>query len=148
MEQPKPKSNPTLMPADLGLAEHKRRDFVAFIGDNVTLDQVCEQSFWAHVAEQFRPMTRIECQWKDGSKIVHLRVRYCERNYAVVKVVGTEDLGDSKASLPPATSLRFFSKFRGPKRWSVIRRSDEALMVEDLATQGLAEAWIAENDRT
>src|SRR4051812_15920831 len=83
----------TILPDAFGLAEHKRREFVADIKPHVSVEEVCKPEFWPHVTEHMQPLDKIECRWEDGSKIVHLRVTQCEGPFVRVLQVGLEDLG-------------------------------------------------------
>lgn len=141
------KQVPTILPAMFGLAEHKRHDWVADVKPDVTVDQVCDPAFWSHVAEQMDPLDTIEVRWEDGSKIVQLRVMWCERAFAKVKVISKETLDEITANAE-AKSDKYRVEWKGPAmKHAVIRNSDNAVLQSGFRERALASAWLAEHEK-
>lgn len=137
----------SILPGEFGLAEHKRRDWVADIKPQVAVDEVCKPEFWPHVSDQLQPLDKIECRWEDGSKIVHLRVTQCDGHFIRVQKVGEEDLGGFGTDVP-ADFERYEIQYKGPsKKFIVVRKSDKAIVSENNPTKLAAAQWIKDNDR-
>lgn len=130
-----------------GLSEHKRHDWVADVAPDVTVEDVLNPAFWAHVSEQMDPLDTIEVRWEDGSKIVQLRVLWCERAFAKVKLISKEDLGDLSANAEAKSEL-YRVEWKGPTmRHAVIRNSDNAILQSGFRERVLAAAWLSEHEK-
>ncbi len=137
---------PTLLPDGIGLAESKRHDWVVSVSMDTTADDILDPAFWAHVCEHFVPLDTIEVRWEDGSLIHNLRVLWCERTYANVKLVSIEKLGEivPKSDLE---SKRFKAEWRSNLKWTVIRKTDRQIVASGFHDKAQAAAWIADNDK-
>src|SRR5690349_19984275 len=80
----KPKSAPVIMPDRIGLAEHKRQDWVADVPVGIRVEDLLAPEYWAHKSIEFKPYDTIEARADDGSYIDYLRVLYADRSYANV----------------------------------------------------------------
>lgn len=141
------KQTATVLPQMVGLAEHKRHDFVADVKPDVTIEQICDPAFWSHVAEQMDPLDTIEVRWEDGSKIVQLRVLWCERTFAKVKVISTEILDEVEAN-QEVKSMKHRVEWKGNvQKHCVIRNSDNAVLQSGFRERVLAAAWIQEHEK-
>jgi len=141
-------SKPVLMPEKMGLAEHKRHEWIVDIDPARTVDEILEPGYWAHVAVQMEPLDKIEARWEDGSRIVQLRVRFCERTYAKVKVIGIEELG-SVVTEAPATSQLHTIDWKGPVlKFAVIRNTDKVVVQSGFKERSQAVAWMVEHERS
>ncbi len=141
-------SKPVLMPDKIGLAEHKRNDWVVDIDPRLTIDEILEPAFWAHTAAALNPLDKIEARWEDGSRIVHMRVRFCERNYAKVKVVSVEELGSVISDIPEP-SKKHRVEWKGPMmRFAVIRLSDSEVVSKGHKTREEAAKWVVDHEAT
>ena len=141
------KSKPTILPEKMGLAESKRHDWVVDIDPSRSIDEIIDPEFWAHVAAQFDPLDTIEARWEDGSRIVHIRVRYCERTYAKVKVTSVEELGDVISEIP-ASSRKHRVEWKGPVlRFAVIRNSDSMVLQSGFKERSVADSWLIEHEK-
>ena len=137
----------TVLPAMFGLAEHKRHDFVCDVKPDVTVDDVCDPAFWSHVADQMDPLDTIEVRWEDGSKILQLRVLWCERTFAKVKVISTETLDEIPAN-QEVKSLKHRVEWKGPtQKHCVIRNSDNAILQSGFRERALAAAWLTDHEK-
>lgn len=137
---------PILLPERIGLAEFKRQDWVAQVGLDVTEKDILDPAFWAHVCEHFRKLDTIEVRWEDGSLIHHLRILWCDRTYANVKLVGTEKLGKIVPD-KDLSSAKYIAEWKGDLEWCVIRKADRQVMQPGLRDKASAAAWIADHER-
>lgn len=137
---------PVLMPQRFGLAEQKRRDFVANVEIGVTPDEITNPGFWSHIAPELSPMDVIEVRPDDCAWIAHLRVLYAERNYAKV-VVERLFIIETKEK-PDAESLTHKVEWKGPHhRFAVIRTSDAAMLKAEFRTREEANTWMVEYEK-
>lgn len=137
----------TILPDKFGLAEHKRRDWVADVKPTVKPDEILVPAFWAHVAEQMNPLDTIEVRWEDGSRIQHLRVLWCERTYAKVKVVSEELLGEITVDAPEGSQLHKID-WKGPTlKFCVIRLRDNEIVHQNCKDRAVAAAWLVEHEK-
>jgi hypothetical protein len=106
------------------------------------------QDYWAHVAQNLRPWTRLEVRADDGTWYAECLVLEAGRNWANVKV-----LQPSTTSRPPTSPqtqaaiaeeyarLPYEVSFRGEHElWGVIRKSDNAVMHDKEGTKAGADA--------
>jgi len=146
-EQAVKKEQPVIMPDRVGLAEHKRHDWVVDVPLGVTVEQATEPAFWAHVAAQMDPLDHIELRAEDGSWVAYMIVAYCERNYAkvvldrVVKLEANHEI--------PMASRKHSVEWKGPHlKWSVIRMSDREVLKSGMSSKGEAANWMTEHEKT
>lgn len=133
---------PVLMPERMGLVGQKQNVFVVDIPMSVTLEQLLEPSYWAHVAEQMQPLDEIKARMEDGSAVHYLLVGWCERNFAHVKLDRTVTLNVSKE--PPVSSVKHRVQWMGMhQKYCVIRQSDNAILREGETKDGAAR-WLRE----
>ena len=114
-------------------------------------EDLSQPDYWAHVAFQFRPYDRIEVRVDDGIYFAEFLVLACERTYAKVKELSWTSLTTKDVAMTEADNMLelYEYKYRGPHGMhSIIRKSDGAVMVEKLATQDQARAWLAEHKKT
>lgn len=136
------KQSHVLMPERFALVEEKQAQFVVDIPANVTLQDVIEPGFWAHVAEQMHPLDEIKVRAEDGSWIAYLVVAWCERNYAYVVLDRKIDLNVSKEA--PVNSVKHRVDWKGPHmKYCVIRNSDNKMLREGETKDG-ATRWLRE----
>ena len=137
---------PTLLPERIGLAEFKRRDWVVSVPMDVLPEDIIDPGYWAHVCAEFKPLDTLEVRWEDGSLIHNLRVLWCEKTYANVKLVSIEKLG----TIVPAADLeskRFIAEWKGHLKWTVLRKADRQIVASRFHDRVQAAAWIADNDK-
>lgn len=105
-----------------------------------TLDQVLKPEAWAHVAKLLKAGDKIEVRSADGEWFAELYVRSVTETDAHVVVLQSYKFSGEK---PAPTEVDV--KFRGDKKWSVIRKADKAVLTEGLETKGAAEDWAKAN---
>lgn len=107
----------------------------------VTLEQLLQPESWAHVSKQLKPGSRVEVYPADGEWYAELYVRSAGDNEA--KLVVLQHYAFSAAK---SVDGEVEVKHRGEaKKWSVLRKSDKAVLVEGLETRGAAEDWVKAN---
>lgn len=136
-------------PAGLFEAVHKRNQWSVEVPANVHPGDILDPSFWAHVASKLRPRDLIEV-WAPGNAwFCVVVVLDADRTYAKVQhVVGPFDLtvAVTEAQVNQAYGTALFEVIhRGPRKWSVVRRSDRQVVHENEETKAGAEKWLEEN---
>lgn len=121
-------------------AEYDRVIWAATAEAGVTLKDVQEPAYWSHVAKNLRAGAQIEVTAVDGSWFARLYVRSADGNSAKVFVLDSWIFDQVAEATPTA---EFTVKHRGPKGWSVLRASDNAIVFEGGATRSDADQWVA-----
>lgn len=134
----KGRATPTLSAVGLSVAEYKRVVWYCEAVEGVTLDDVLKTEYWAHVAARLQPFNRIEVVAYDGSWMADLIVLASGRTAAKVKVLSHHELAGGFADLSSVNTTHKVLH-RGPRKWSVIRLSDNAIIKEDIANREDAE---------
>jgi hypothetical protein len=140
----------TILPGQMRESEYRRTIWAAELPYGVDKDRIMAPDFWAHVAAKLKPRDRIEVYPEDGSWFAELMVIDSARNWARVHVMQSFELSPMPISavLADAHSQQaaahemFDIAYRGPKRWSVIRKTDRQVMFEDGSSQQAAVMWI------
>ena len=125
----------------------KQADFIRTVWSaqpepGTTLDEMLLPEYWAHVAKTLKKGDRIDVTSDDGEWFAELYVRASSDN-SVAVVVLQKHVFSAPAPVADGT---FELKHRGGAKWSVIRRSDKRVMVENLETRPEAESWVAKNN--
>lgn len=107
------------------------------------LDDMLQPDYWAHIAKTLKPGYLIEVRSPDGEWYAELYVRSANDNSAHVVPLRVHSFAE--AAPKGATQPDVDVKFRGDKKWSVVRKSDKAVLVEGLDTKGSAEDWVKAN---
>lgn len=141
------KGTSAVMPDRVGLAEHKRSDWVVDVEVGVSTDDILDPSFWSFVSKDFNPYDTIEVRADDGKWIAHLRVVSCERNYAKVQLRGPVEEIKHNADVPNA-SVKHKIEFKGAHlKHCVIRVSDSAVLQNGFKTRDEADVWLRSYER-
>lgn len=126
--------------------EYGREAWLATAFDSTTPQDLLEPSYWAHVSMKLRPRAHVEAWANDGTWMAEYVVLDCGRNWAKLHLLSVHHLttGDVSASQADVMSPYEIS-FRGPhSKWSVIRKSDRAVMHEGSETMMDATEWLQE----
>lgn len=134
-----------LAPSGARPADGVRNVWAATAAFGVTKEDIENPIYWSHVCARFRPKDRIEVHSEDGSFYAEYMVTSCDRTWA--KVVCLMFLELNKAAKLTDAQVQgihenYEIKFRGPKKWSVIRKSDRATLHEGLHTEDDAKKWL------
>lgn len=135
-----------LGPQVLQLGEHQRQVWVAKVPKGVEPADVLDPAYWAHHGGKLSPYDKIEVRAEDGTWYQELIVMDSSRAWARVMPVTqvlrfeTSDVSQSKTA-PTGYEIQH----RGPRKWSVVRTKDRAVMFEDGGDRGVAEQWMKDN---
>jgi len=130
--------------------EFVRTLYVATVEPGVTREDLLKPDFWAQVAYQFSPYDRLEVRSDDGIFFAEYLILACERTYAKVKELSFVSLTTKDVAMTEAENeLELYKyKYRGPNcKHSIIRKSDDTVMVEKLATKDAALTWLANHKK-
>lgn len=109
-----------------------------------SLDEMLAPDYWAHVARQFKVGDRIEIVPDGGEWFAELFVRAVSANAATVfplRHVVFAEAQDTQAQAGGGVEI----KYRGNAKWSLVRRSDKAVLFDGGATREEAEAYAKDN---
>lgn len=134
-------------------AEFLRKMYVADCDIGTRPEDLLDPAYWAHVSVRFKPMDRIEARAADGTWLAELVVLESSRTWARCHMLSCHNLTSTDVSMSQATTAEakgdaepvYEVVHRGPRKWSVVRRSDREVMHEGEARREGAEAWIATN---
>lgn len=147
---PAPESPPEEEVAKLTSAQKITEDRVQLAGEvfntwsvkpkhGTTIEQMLDPAYWAHTSRRLRPLDRLEAVSEDGSWYAEFIVLSQGDNWARVHVLRRVELADST----PIEDANHEVKWGGPARnFMVVRRSDSAILVKDLASAQVAGDWI------
>lgn len=120
----------------------------------VSKDDILRPEFWAHHAKDLRPFDEIRARAVDGSWVSYLMVLDCSRTWARVMQMSHFNLTTSDVSLTQSSENEVAAmvaahevRYRGAAKFSVIRKSDEALIKEGIASKIEAQAWLEDHAR-
>lgn len=140
---------PQLAPQDLQPFDYQSTRYDAKVAQGVKLEDLLVPAYWAHHATRLSPTDEIRARAEDGTWVAYLLVTDCSRTWARVKVLGyhalgTADVAETQASEEEVKRLKgdYLVTFRGPHKWSVVRKHDKNLMQEGIAAKQDAEAWL------
>lgn len=144
---PAKKREVVLVEPRIGLAEHKRQEWVVEAEEGTMPEDILEPVYWSHVAARFNRLDRIEVRQETGEWICELIVVNAERNWASVHVSAFHDLRKVPTTAP-SSSIKHRVIWKGNhKKHCVIRIADAAIIQEGFATAALAQEWMANHER-
>lgn len=124
-------------------ADHKRVTYVAYPAEGTTFEDVLRPEYWAHISNRLRVTDIIEVIPEDMSYYARLIVLLPGRTFA--KVALLEKINLSGVDAGAAVDDGYEVKLRGPRKWSIIRKSDKAIIAEDIDREVDARAKLAEH---
>lgn len=138
-----------LDPLNIGLAQHRRQDWVAVAKEGTTTDDLLKPVYWSHMAARFQPFDRVEVREETGEWVAELMVLRAERNWASVSLLKVHDLTKLRQSADAHDASAYEAKWKGPvKKWAVIRKSDSEVVHDGEASQEQALAWLRQYEAT
>lgn len=138
----------------LQLAEHARNVHVASIEPGLTLEDVQDPAFFAHVAKRMRECDHIEVRTDDKAWFAELFVVEVGQMFVKTALLRYVELSggakvksaDKPTQSDAAPAAGFATVWKGPhKRFCVVRESDKAIVHENAATKEDGDAWIAQH---
>lgn len=130
-----------LNPSRFHGAEYKQNVWVVNAPEEVKREDLTRPDFWSHIASQLRRNDEIKVFAEDGSYFAHILVMGADRTWANVRELAFHKL--TREDITEAVSDDYDVKLRGPKRWSVIRKSDREVLQENMHTKDDAERWLS-----
>ncbi len=147
MEQVKEKRSVILSPQRMRLAEYDRQEWIVNAELGTTKKDVLDPQYWAHMAELMKPYDHIEVRVDDGSWLMTLLVRECDRNWAKVKELEYYDLVGKDE--PVVVSSKYRVEWKGPHhKWAVIRNDDSEMVKAGFSDKHIANSWMLEHEKT
>lgn len=120
------------IPTRLEQAEFRRIVHFHTPAKGNTFEDVMKPEYWGHVTHQLEAKHRIEILSEDFSYFAELMVVAVYKNSAKVVLLRKADL---KALTVEDRSADFFIKFRGPRKWSILRASDNEVVEENIVSE-------------
>lgn len=135
-----------LSPNGIAPAEGIREIWSSTAAFGVTREDIENPGYWAHVASRLRSKAKIEVHAEDGSFYAEYLVINSDKTWAKVICLRFIDLKEI-AKITTEQEASIFSgydiKFRGPRRWSVVRKSDNAVLQEGMHLEEDARKWLS-----
>lgn len=135
-EKQQKKPEPQLNPGRFKEHQYANTNFIVEAEPDTKPEQVLDTAYWSHVAVNLRPFDRIDVHAEDGAWWMELLVVAATRNWAKVVVVQRLDLAD--ADPVPIQVEGYEVKWRGPKKFAILRLKDGQVIEENIATRDLA----------
>lgn len=133
-------------PNGLQLAEHRRNVWVVTAATGVKPEDLLEPSYWAHHSGKLAPNDHIEVRAQDGTWYQELIVMDSSRAYArVTPKIPVVRFTTVDVSMSQTAQTGYEVLHRGPRKWSVVRQKDRAVMFEEGAGRDIAETWLKDN---
>lgn len=132
--------------------EYGSNRYTARIPQGVTMKELMDPAYWAHHAKDLRPDDEIRAMADDRSWMAHLIVLDCARTWARVGLLAHFNFAKTELSKSSEADMRAFIdahevKYRGPLKWSVLRRADSAVLLENQANKEDCTAWLDKHAR-
>jgi hypothetical protein len=109
-------------------------------------DDLLRPDFYSHIAARVRKNHRFEVLHEDGNYFAELIVTSASKLGIKVAFLREIDLRDLEATV--VDQSEFYPKFRGPRKWSILRTSDNSLVDENIDTESLAKQRIKDMTAT
>lgn len=148
-------SAPQLSPGNMQEAEYWRSDYAVIAEIGTTPEHLLDPAYWAHHAFKMKPWDKIEVRAQDGTWYAEYIVLEASRTWAKVKQIIFVPLTTADVSLTQSQDMdakrdnaltealaNHEVKWRGPKGWSVVRKSDHAALSEGHRLKTDAEGWL------
>lgn len=131
----------SLQEARMGLAEHKRHDYVVNAAEGTTIEDVQKLAYFAHVSKNLEMYDHIEVRIETGEWVANFIVTEVGSNYAKVFLTEKYDLTKTtKIDVPDAYKV----EWKGPQhKFVVIRISDNEVVQKDFGKKEDAAAWLS-----
>ena len=129
-----------------GKVKHSGYNFVNYdymAPSGVTMDDLKSHTFWVDIAKYLRSGDEVKVLCDDMSFMARLLVIQSEANVGVrMHVLEHYDLNKQEEALPSASD-GYEIKFRGPRKWGILRLKDNVMVAEDLDTREDAQRQLA-----
>lgn len=122
--------------------EYSLNTWYAEVDSATSLKDLLQPEYWSHVARKYAEKDRIEVWKKDLSMCWDLVVVGVGKNYLHVAKVAEHKVDMGSGDEFDGLDI----KLRGPKKWSVIRKSDNEVLIEGLSKVE-AEEWARDHNK-
>ena len=142
------KEDVKLNPAGLSPAEYKSNRWMAVVPRYTTRDHLTDPNYWSHVAVKLKPRDTILVFAEDDSFFAEYLVYTAERTWARVVELRWHELAMTPVTKDQAMEVMkdYDVRWSGPaKRFRVIRKSDNATMIDNLHTAQDGQEWLAKH---
>lgn len=143
-----------LPPNDLQQLEQVSLAYDAIVRQGVQPDDVLVPGFWAHHAVKLRPFDEIRVRAEDGTWLARYVVLDCSRTWAKVQQLSFHRLTTGQVAETQASELEVKAfvdahqvVHRGPHKWSIVRKSDKAVLEQGIGVKDDAIAWLDKHAR-
>ena len=139
------KVTPMDMPRFKG-SEYERAEYVCTAHDHTTPQDLLEPGYWAHVSTLLKPRARVEAWANDGTWMAEYVTLEAGRNWARLHLLQVYHFTSGDMAMTQADAMTPYEiTFRGPhSKWSVIRKSDRAVLHDGSDTARQATEWLTE----
>ncbi len=148
-EEPERKMAP-LSGARLRLAESMRVVYTATAPVGTLLEDILNPAWWATYSARLKPWDKVEVRVEDGSWYAEVMVLDSSRAWTKVHLMGHVNLTTGDISMVQQERMAAMASviaaheitYRGSAGWSVIRKSDRAVVHENAASREDAQGWL------
>ena len=138
--------SPILNPQRINLAEFWRQDWVVNAEEGVSVEQVSDPAYWAHVSAKFKPYDHIEVRAEDGAWIATFLVLDCSRTFARLHLLSHHKL--TTRDVAQTQTAKHEVKWKGPQhKHCVIRLADNAIISEGHASADIARIAMVQHEQ-
>ena len=123
-----------LRPASFGLIEHAVRRFNAVIPGSLK-DELENPDLWVNVAGKIEMGSEVRCLADDMSFVAYAICTFSQGSTAKLKVLEFHELDEVDYKELAVEADDYEVKLRGPRKWSIVKKSDGSIVKEDIATQ-------------
>ena len=118
---------------------------------NIPREKLLDPGFWAHHAMGKRPGDEIRALAQDGTWIAEYFVIDTHATWLKVKEKGFWALSGEEGAENELVVRAFIGDHRvahrGPRKWSIVRSADGAVLQQDITEQDAAYAWLNKHAR-
>lgn len=142
-----PKEAPAIYEYQMRLTESVVLDYFITVDPEVTRADLLRSDFWMHVANSFKPFTKLRVAAEDGSFYAELMVLSAGRNWAAVHELGYYDLhAGAKAAEKALNEPKDFEvQWKGPiNKYCIVRLSDKEIIQKNIEQKEAAYLKLSE----
>lgn len=121
---------------DLKLAEYKRNVW-SYRPVGVTVKDMLDPTFWAHVSNKLVPGDQVEAFAQDGSFYAEFIVLASKHAWVKVELLQLHEFGGKTKD-----DGEHLIKWSGGAKWRVIRKADGEVLQSGLQSKELAQEWL------
>jgi len=132
--RPLPKPKAAL--ADFKLADFNRSCWCISLKVGQSREDFMRPDFWAHVASRMKKHDRVEILHEEGGYFAEVIVKSVEKLGVIVALLREVNLNELETTT--VDQSEYTLKFRGPRKWSILRTADGQVIEENIDTEGQA----------